>query len=334
MHFQTPAILSVALLIGFWLAPTQAEGPAYTKPRQAKKQDADFELQGEYLGEAGDVDVGAQVIAMGSGKFVCAVYVGGLPGDATIEEKLPLMEATKKPDGSVVFQGDEGIGILKDGGITVMHDGEEIGRLEKVMRKGKTLGKKPPEGAVVLFAGKNTDGWVNGKMDGKLITFAPRKGDVHGLTSNEKFGDHSLHVEFRLPYMPEARGQQRGNSGIYLQGRYEVQMLDSFGLEGKDNECGGIYKVARPKVNMCYPPLTWQTYDIDFTAAKYNDTGEVVANARMTVRHNGVTIHENLELPHKETTAAPNKAGPEDGPVFLQDHRNPVRYRNIWAVKK
>ena len=131
--------------------------------------------------------------------------------------------------------------------------------------------------------------------------------------------------------MPLARGQARGNSGLYVNGCYEVQMLDSFGLEGKDNECGGIYKVGAPAVNMCFPPLAWQTFDVDFTAAKYQD-GKKVKNARITVRHNGVVIHDDRELP----AATPGGCGKESepGPIFLQNHGNPVRYRNIWAVKK
>jgi hypothetical protein len=119
-----------------------------------------------------------------------------------------------------------------------------------------------------------------------------------------------------------------------VQGRYEVQMLDSFGLEGEQNECGGIYSVGKPAVNMALPPLTWQTYDIDYTAAVY-ENGKVKTNPRVTVIHNGVTIHDNIELPgERNTTAAPLKAGPEPGPVYLQNHGNPVRYRNIWVVEK
>src|SRR5690606_9010442 len=150
-----------------------------------------------------------------------------------------------------------------------------------------------------LFDGTNTDRWKDAKTsdDGLLMP---------GTTSIETFGDHRLHIEFRLPYQPEDRGQARGNSGIYLQGRYEVQMRDSFGLEGKDNECGGIYSVSAPSINMCLPPLAWQTYDIDFTAAKYDQDGKLQSNPRITVRHNGVVIHDNVELPgERNTTAAP-----------------------------
>ncbi len=142
-----------------------------------------------------------------------------------------------------------------------------------------------------------------------------------------------MHLEFKLPYMPAARGQARGNSGCYLQGRYEVQILDSFGLEGKNNECGGIYEIKDPDVNMCLPPLAWQTYDIDYTAARYDASGGKTANARITVSHNGVVIHDNVELP-RATRAAPVKEGPEPGPIYLQDHGNPVRFRNIWVVEK
>jgi hypothetical protein len=155
---------------------------------------------------------------------------------------------------------------------------------------------------------------------------------MEGVTSKQLFQGFTLHVEFRTPFMPQARGQGRGNSGFYAQGRYEVQILDSFGLKGENNECGGIYGIARPKVNACLPPLAWQTYDVEFTAAEYQN-GQKTKPARMTVRHNGVLIHEGVELP-KATTAAPVKEGPEPGPIYLQNHGNPVRFRNIWLVEK
>ena len=307
-------------------ALAQEKGKAYTDPA---KVDEDYPLQGEYSGDVqtqdGDLKVGAQVIALGEGKFKLVGFHGGLPGDGWNGSEKREAEASRT-GGRAEFEFDGNSVVLERGSIVITGgDGTRRGELKKVDRKSPTLGKKPPEGAVVLFDGKNTDAWEKARMtdDGLLM---------QGVTSKQKFGSHSLHIEFRLPYMPAARGQQRGNSGMYLQGRYEVQMLDSFGLEGKNNECGGIYTIAEPKVNMCFPPLAWQTYDIDYTAAVY-EGGKKTKNPRVTVKHNGVTIHDNVELTHA-TTASPLKEGPEPGPVYLQDHGNPVRYRNIWVVEK
>jgi hypothetical protein len=177
----------------------------------------------------------------------------------------------------------------------------------------------------VHFDGSNADHFVGGKVTDDHLLMAD-------TASKEKFADHSLHIEFRTPFRPEARGQARGNSGVYLQSRYEVQVLDSFGLSGEDNECGGIYKIAKPKVNMCFPPLTWQTYDIDFVAAKYDRDGKKSSPAKVTIRHNGVVIHDNLEL--KSGTPGRLPEGPDAQPLYLQGHGNPVVYRNIWVVTK
>ena len=129
-------------------------------------------------------------------------------------------------------------------------------------------------------------------------------------------------------YQPEDRGQGRSNSGIYAQGRYEVQILDSYGLEGRDNECGGIYSVARPLVNMAASPLEWQAYDITFQAPVI-EGGKVVKLPRMTVLHNGVKIHDDLEIPRTTGASMSGEMTPT-GPLFLQDHSHAVEYRNIW----
>ena len=141
-----------------------------------------------------------------------------------------------------------------------------------------------------------------------------------------------MHIEFRTPFMPKSRGQARGNSGVYLQGRYECQVLDSFGLDGADNECGGIYSINKPVVNACLPPLAWQTYDIDFKAAKYGADGKKTTNARVTIKHNGIVIHDDQELTHGTPGHVPEGAEPYG--LYLQDHGNPVAFRNIWVVDK
>jgi len=309
-----------------------AEGPKISDPA---KVDSDYALQGEYSGnyEDGDgniVKAGAQVIAGGNGRFRLAFYPGGLPGDGFKNDKSTIVRVDGElKDGQVRFHHKEhGTAVLNDGRLEI-HDltGQEGSVLSKVNRQSSTLGKKPPAGAMVLFNGKNVDAWENGKKtpDGLLMT---------GQTSKARFQDHYVHVEFRLPYQPLDRGQARGNAGIYVQGRYEVQMLDSFGLFGKMNECGGVYSVSDTPINMCFPPLVWQTYDIYYTAARYDNAGKLMTNPWMTVYHNGVKIHDKLELPgDRNTTAAPLGAGPEAGPVYLQDHGCPVRFRNVWVVE-
>ena len=157
----------------------------------------------------------------------------------------------------------------------------------------------------------------------------------NGISTKRKFKDYKAHIEFRLPFMPDYRGQGRGNSGFYfLQGTYELQILDSFGLKGENNECGGIYTIKAPAVNMCYPPLSWQTYDVDYKAARFDADGKkIIAHPVVTVYHNGVKIHDKLEIPyctedHKRviTTNA--------GAIHLQNHGDPVYFRNIWLVEK
>ena len=155
---------------------------------------------------------------------------------------------------------------------------------------------------------------------------------VQGCTTTDRFRDYTLHLEFRTPFMPKARGQGRGNSGVYYQGRYETQVLDSFGLDGKNNECGGIYQKADPKVNMCLPPLVWQTYDAELTNA-VSEGGKVAKNARLTLKHNGVVVHDDLEFKGK-TGGARNEPEGTPGSISLQGHGNPLQYRNIWIVEK
>ncbi|MBI1311584.1 DUF1080 domain-containing protein [bacterium] len=299
----------------------------------AEEAGPDFAIQGEYSGtirsDDGDKKVGVQVIALGDGKFRAVAYIGGLPGDGWDGENKITVDSRREGD-EIVFQppGDgQGSGRIRDGRLTVFDaEGTQLGDFPKVERKSPTLGKKAPDGAVVLFDGKTADRFKGGRMtEGGLL--------MQGCTSVETFQSFDLHLEFQLSFMPYASGQGRANSGVYMQGRYETQVLDSFGLEGKQNETGGIYSVKDPDLNMCLPPLSWQTYDVQFTAAKFDADGKKTKNARMTVLLNGIKVQDNVEVDHS-TTASPLKEGSEPGPIYIQDHGNPVRFRNIWVVPK
>lgn len=328
-----PALLfALALLVAAAASLSAVAGPTWTDPEKAAKEDPDFALQGEYVGsvkhEDKEVKIGIQVIALGKGKFRAVGYHGGLPGDGWNKEEKQTAEG-QLTDGAVTFSHDNINAKLAGGKITITAGDEVLGTLEKVERESPTLGAKAPEGAIVLYGGlDDAKNWDGAKAD--------EKGNLEpGITSKQKFGDQTVHIEFCIPYQPEDGGQGRGNSGMYLQGRYEVQMLDSFGLDGKNNECGGLYSVKDCDLNMAFPPLAWQTYDVDYTAARYNAEGKLESSPRITVKHNGVVIHDNVELPaDRNTTAAPVGPGPEPGPIHLQNHGNPVRYRNIWIVEK
>jgi len=196
-----------------------------------------------------------------------------------------------------------------------------------------TMGARPPEGAIVLLDEKGLQGWV--QRDGKTPADWPVADGIatvgHGdIQTKQRFGDFKLHLEFNVPYRPEARGQARGNSGVYLGGIYELQVLDSYGLKPRDNDCGAIYTQVVPSVNACKPPLQWQTYDVTFHKAVVDGQGKVVKKARVTVIHNGIKTIDDAEI--GPTPGGVGNQPGEDGPILLQDHGNPVQYRNIWIV--
>jgi hypothetical protein len=160
-----------------------------------------------------------------------------------------------------------------------------------------------------------------------MLHVVPGEGDIMTVG---RWMDFFLHIEFRCPEMPQAKGQDRSNSGLYLQGRYELQILDSYGVRipGK-GDCGAVYNQFAPLVNASKPPMTWQTYDVVFRAARMN--GSQIEPAYLTAFHNGLLIHNNLRL-RGVTGKAIDKDIEKPGPILLQDHGDPVSFRNIWLV--
>lgn len=197
----------------------------------------------------------------------------------------------------------------------------------------------PPTGAIVLFDGKSTDKWT--KTNGKPCEWKVAGGAMEGvkghgdIVTKEKFaGTLKLHVEFRVPYEPTLpQGQGRGNSGVYLQGRYEVQVLDSYGVDSKKNDCAAVYEVAAPAKNVCKAPTVWQSFDIEFTAPKFA-AGKKTEPVRMTVYHNGVKVHDGVTVDVDNTRSGLGGDPSTPGPILLQDHGHPVQYRNVWLVKQ
>ncbi len=298
------------------------------------------DYEGSWKGNGTEGKLVAQVLALGDGQYQAHLLE---EFDKRIKP-IVVLKGSLKASRTLLSGNAEGgnfaktewYGVIADEKFNGSFAGARKGtfQLKRVVRKSPTMGAKPPAGAIVIFDGSSTDQWCrrNGQpcrwklVDGTMQIF---KG---GIVSKRKFKDIKLHLEFRTPYMPKARGQGRGNSGIYVQQRYEVQVLASYALEGRDNECGGIYRVARPRVNMCYPPTQWQTYDITFKAPRFDKDGKKVKNAIITVIHNGVTIHENVEVPNP---TGGNWGGDikEPAGIHIQDHGSPVQYRNIWVVE-
>ncbi len=296
-----------------------------------------YHAQGEYVGvlQPGIAEgwpegtVGAQLIALTgrdnqTPQIRMVLLRDGLPGAGWTNGAPRLEVVGTFADGTSTFEHGW-TATLRDGALRFQsaHD-KPIGELKKVTRTSPTLGAAPPANAVVLFDGSSAAAFDKGRRteDGLLAA---------GCDSKQAFGSHHLHLEFKTPFRPAARGQGRGNSGVYVQGRYECQILDSFGLAGLQNECGGVYSIAAPIVNACLPPETWQTYDIVFTKAVF-EGGRKTRDARMTVHQNGILVHDELALTHA-TTAHRRKESAAPGGVYLQDHGNPVVYRNIWVVE-
>jgi len=290
----------------------------------------DFEIQGEYLGDvrmdSNGGRWGAQVTALGQKRFHLILFSGGLPGEGWQPGDRSMAADGMSGEDGTTFHMDSWHASLDRGILTLSGpDQSQRSSLKRIERQSPTQGSTPPSGAVVLFDGRTAAAFTNGKLVMNDLLAAD-------AATSQTFGDHMLHLEFRVPFKPEARGQGRGNSDVYMQNRYELQILDSFGFETGHDECGGIYSIAAPSINMSFPPLTWQTYDIAFTAARFDQAGNKQKNARVTIHHNGVVIHQDLELPHGTPGRA--REGPLPDVLYLQGHGDPVVFRHIWILPK
>lgn len=314
-------------LVG-WRLPAltwAASGDAATSRETA---DEDFAWMGEFLTlnpTSNEQPMGLQLIAHGGGKFQAALLRGGLPGNGwDTQHRWELQGERSDASSSLELSGDD-YRVVIEGvkGQVFDAQGNVVSSLRKVNRRSRMEGLQPPAYSIVLFDGHDTRAFKNPTVKDGLLQV--------GTELLPTYRNFRMHVEFLVPYMPQSTSQGRGNSGVYLQSRYEVQILDSFGLKGAPNECGGLYRQRAPLLNMALPPLTWQTYDLEFHAPLFDHHGEKVRNARLTVLHNGVVIHDDIEILTK--TGAGKPEGPTPLPIKLQDHGNPVQFRNIWLVE-
>ena len=285
--------------------------PVWTDAKTAATEFAGFQFMGEYT-----KDGQALQVVPAEGRFYLSIYQGGLPG-----------------------AGWDG-GLIAHQWVDADTVADRVKGWEKVDRSVKLNFTPPPVGATILFDGKKRDHWKNGKViDGRLQA---------GARTKKTYTDFKLHLEFMTPLKPTLplTHPGRGNSGVFALGVYEVQVMDTFGvdpnptawqetaiLKKPDTWCGSIYGVRALPVNVCLAPLSWQTLDINFTAAKF-EGDKKTSDAAITVHLNGVLLHDHFALP-SGTGGGPSgpRAEVPRGPIYLQRHGSPVQYRNVWMVE-
>lgn len=286
----------------------------------------EVDVQGLYEGTLGGAPFEARLVALGKDTYKLLVRQA-VPGQAPLKAEL---EGRAEGDG-VAFKSKDGqwSAAWAAGALKGTRPGGAAFEAVRVRRKPPTLGQAPPAGAIALLDGKDFSNLTarapewNPAEDGSVQV---PKG---GMNSKMEFeGSLDLHVEFFCPFMPQARGQARANSGCYLPNGDEVQVLDSFGMDTyKGGGCGGIYGFKDPDAFDGFslaslPPGEWQTYDIEYRVEKKD--GKPSGKPRLTVYHNGIKIHDAVEL----------KRDARKGRLHFQDHGDPVRYRNIWVLPR
>jgi hypothetical protein len=307
---RVTCVLGLGLLLALTanaISQEKKKPDVFTDPKEAGPE---YLVQGEYVGSVGKDKFGVEVVAKGSGNYIVNFVPGGLRGAGGDQAKIiPAAAKTEGDKVNVATKDGKWTGTIAGGKFTGKSAEGTDFTFERTERKSPTEGAKPPEGAIVLFDGTSPDKWGGGKIVDDKLLFC-------GTSSKDNLPVGKLHIEFRSAFQPKAGGQGRGNSGVYIWGK-EIQVLDSFGLKLGNGDCGAYYGEKIPDVNMCFPPLTWQTYDVEFKKGP-NET--LVA----TVLHNGVKIHDNFDIKVK-----PSATGQK---IQLQNHGDPVHFRNIWYV--
>ncbi|TWT65871.1 3-keto-disaccharide hydrolase [Crateriforma conspicua] len=331
---RSTALLLICLaasLVASGSATAQQDSPPQKEAFLTPPADSpDYRLLGEFVGSVTDPSgddqtLGLQVRPVGNRDFDGLLFSGGLPGQDGHDPDGTRVEGLRSGD-LMILTGTDKVFVLDADQCRVMSvDGQVLGQLRRIKRASPSLSAKPPADAVVLFDGTGTDQFKPGAMDDD--GFLKVGADMLPL-----FQDFDLHLEFKLPYMPKSDSQARGNSGIYIHSRYECQVLDSFAQPRLFNGCGAIYRFKAPDLNMCLPPLVWQTYDIRFTAARWNADGSKRRNARISSWLNGVKVQDDVEVVDKTGHGQPE--GPTLLPTKFQNHSDPVLYRNIWIIDR
>lgn len=283
----------------------------------------------------------AFVVALGQDQYSVRIQVDSAEGDRDlIAFELRAQKQGDHLDMHGFFGGHDWQGRIDGESLvlsTTRYDAKF--KLTKLQHRSPSAGLAPPKGAVVLLAFQPGSrpaltAWRNKEWpvhsDGSM-EIPPNKGASN--QSLREFGSiERLHIDFMLPLQAENRGSARGNSGIFLNDiSYEVQLLDSFGRIPTTGDCGALYTVSAPRVNACYPPGVWQTFDISFQAPRLDDKGKTVKPARFTVVHNGIRIQDDVAV--SRCTIGPDWPQKERGPIVLQNKAHPLRFRNIWLIE-
>lgn len=290
----------------------------------------DLALMGEFVGnidsEEEVVTMALQLRPVGGDEFDGLSYRGGLPGQEGCQlEAVTRYVGRRNEDVLILSGGKQAIFVRKEGCQLIGADGRSVGFLDRVERVSPTAGAVAPKDAIVIFDGSDTENLAPGQLTEKGTL---RRGAIIAPMAQ----DFDLHVEFKLPLMVNDQGQKRGNSGVYLQSRYECQVLDSFATLPVFNSAGAIYRYKAADLSPSLPPTQWQTYDIRFTAPRWNSNGEKRRNARITSWFNGIKVQDDVEVTAKTGHGADE--APTLMPTKLQDHSDPVQYRNVWMIDR